>query len=304
MYGAWFIRLFGFQVRVRNRLAAFKRRVQLHFMKKRSGTEADMQTLRKFTALVPTLSQYNPHDALEQLRIQALSHGCRSLEAFYDLAATRPELLQGNLTFVGSHFFRGSVWPALRKACEAAFSGSGRDRIRIWCAGCASGKEVYSVLMLLLDLVPAERIELLATDYNQEMLRLCQDGVYSLRTIDEIPREYLRYTEKYRPEKGGRTEFSQRRQFRFRLQLRGLVQTRHLNLLVDPYPEGMDLILCRNVIKFFDGATRLQVQQGLARALNPGGLLVVSDEDLDKEGIRDPQSLGLRQIEGSCIYRK
>ena len=82
-----------------------------------------------------------------------------------------------------------------------------------------------------------------------------------------------------------------------------MCQLRQHNLLSDEYPDGFDLILCRNVVKFFEDGARFQVQNRLASSLNNGGFLVVSD-DLGRERIPDSESIGLTQIDNTCIYRK
>ena len=117
------------------------------------------------------------------------------------------------------------------------------------------------MLMLLLDLFPAEKIRLLASDYNREMLLRCREGRYPLSTIDEIPGKYRHYTEKYIPAGFEKADFAYRYQFRFREALRNIIETRQHNLLSDEYPGGFDLILCRNVIKFFEESARREVQK-------------------------------------------
>ena len=250
------------------------------------------------------MSEYNESKLLYRIYLKTLENGYSDLDTYLKRVSTDNDALQElreNLTFVSSHFFRGFIWPLLRDQCGAAFAM--RDNIKVWCAGCSSGKEVYSVLMMLKEALPGVTIELLATDYNQEMLRQCSEGVYSLRTIEEIPMKYWHFTEKYHSINTIKSDFSHLFQFRFVPELRGLVQTRHLNLLTDDYPCGFDLILCRNVIKFFGEDSKRAVQEKLARSLVRDGFLVVSDE-LEKEGINNPEGLGLKQVRNSCIYLK
>ena len=82
-----------------------------------------------------------------------------------------------------------------------------------------------------------------------------------------------------------------------------MVETRYLNLITDEYLKGFDLILCRNVIKFFTEDVKKEVHRKLSESLNEGGILVVSDE-LENEGIHEPEKLRLRQVNNSCIYCK
>ena len=260
-------------------------------------------SVAKFETLIPELKHYEPKQVSSRLCRQAFDNGFLSLGRYYNFVVSDKEglsSLRTNLTFLGSHFFRGDIWPRLREECQKSFQGTSKDKIRVWCAGCSEGKEVYSILMLLLDFLPAEKIELLATDYNTEMINKTRKGVYPLKLINEIPLEYRHNVEAYIPEE---LEDFKRLRIQIPSKLRDMCQIRHHNLISDEYPSGFDMILCRNVIKFFEDETKLEVQTKLASSLNDGGFLVVSD-DLERERILNPESIGLAQIDNTCIYRK
>lgn len=305
-YSLAFVRLFSFLVKMGNNFNKLRVRFGLRRMSRNPGNVSDWEAIDRFTELIPEMKYYNRSDALYQIRLRALANGYKNLGQWLQRVSSDPEdlrELKENLTFVGSHFFRGEVWPTLRQLLENMLSGGNKEKINVWCAGCSNGKEVYSVLMLLSDLVPLDKVSLLATDYNREMLRQCEAGVYSLRTIDEIPLRYWPFTEKYNEERKTKKDFSHLFQFRFVSRLRDLVQTRLVNLLMDDYPRGFDLIFCRNVIKFFENDSKRKVQERLAASVNPGGIIVVSDE-IEREGFPDPESLGLTRVGNSCVYIK
>ena len=305
-YSLAFVRLFSFLVKIGNNFNKLGLRFGLRRMSRNPGIISGWEAIDKFTELIPEMKYYNQSDALYQIRLRTLANGYYDLGKWLERVSSNPEdlrELRENLTFVGSHFFRGEVWPTLRQQLESMLSGNDKERINVWCAGCSNGKEVYSVLMLLSDLVPLDKVSLLATDYNREMLRQCEAGVYSLRTIDEIPLKYWPFTEKYNEGRGTKKEFSHLFQFRFVSRLRDLIQTRYVNLLTGDYPQGFDLVFCRNVIKFFENDSKRKVQERLAASVNPGGIIVVSDE-IEREGFPDPESLGLTQVDNSCVYIK
>lgn len=305
-YSLAFVRLFSCLVKIGNNYNKLRVRLGLRRMSRNPGSVSDWEAIDKFTELIPEMKYYNRSDALYQIRLRALANGYKDLGQWLERVSSDPEdlrELKENLTFVGSHFFRGEVWPTLKQQLERMLSGNDKERINVWCAGCSNGKEVYSVLMLLSDIIPLENVSLLATDYNREMLRQCEAGVYSLRTIDEIPLKYWPFTEKYHTGREAKRDFSHLFQFRFVPKLRELVHTRHVNLLTDDYPQGFDLILCRNVIKFFENDSKRKVQERLADSVNPGGIIVVSDE-IEREGFPDPESLGLTRVGKSCVYIK
>ncbi len=260
-------------------------------------------SIEKFAALIPEIKSYYYPQVNTQLCRRAIQSGFWSLDKFYRFVVSDQERLsklRHSLTFLGSSFFRGEIWPRLVEVCRDSFQNTSKEKIRIWCAGCSEGKEVYSILMVLLDFVPAEKIEIFATDYNCDRIEKSRKGIYPLRTIRMIPKEYRHYVNAYLPDKNAESESLK---LVIPARLKEMVQFKIHNLLSDEYPGGFDLILCRNVIKFFEKDVKSQVQGKLAASLNDGGYLVISD-DLVREGIHDPGAFGLIQLENTCIYRK
>ena len=305
-YSPLFTALFRRVVKIRNQFVNWKESFGVFRMRIRTKKNSEQESYKKLEGLIPNLESYNKRSLLRQLRFQSYRKGYRTLDDFYNALVSGKESLdtiKENVTYIGTHFFRGDVWPDLQKQCKEAFSDTKKEHINVWCAGCSSGKEVYSVLMLLLEVLPAKNISLLATDYNQEMIKRCKEGSYPLNTLTEIPGKYRYYTEKYIPEERKGLDLAHRYQFRFREDIRNKVSAQYLNLITDEFPTGFDLILCRNVMKFFKEDVRKEVQRKLSDSLNVGGFLVVSDE-LEKEGIQEPKALGLRRVSNTCIYYK
>ena len=264
-------------------------------------TVSDMAEYRKIRRLIPAAAGYHPGSVIRQLCLRSEEKGFSCLKDYYPYLMDHEEerlFWNDHLTYLGSHFFRGDMWPALSVACHEAFDGT--RPVRVWCAACSTGKEVYSVLMMLREFLPAECIRLLATDYNDEVLAQCAEGWYGSSNLAEIPERFHGFI---RP--GGRpreTGGTSRGGFCFREDLLSAVSTKHLNLLTDAYPEGFDLILCRNAIKFFRRREREKVQKRLTQSLSRGGLLMLSDED--SERIRRPAALGLTRLGDINLYRK
>ncbi len=150
-------------------------------------------------------------------------------------------------------------------------------RLRCWSAGCATGEEAYS-LAIMLRRLPIDarewRINILATDLNQEFLSRAGRGLYgewSFRDADEAFRA---------------THFTREGVLhRIRPEIAGMVRFARLNLVEDCYPSaatntvGFDLILCRNVFLYFRPALVNQVLARLRDSLLPGGWLVLGPND-------------------------
>ena len=150
--------------------------------------------------------------------------------------------------------------------------------------------------MALAEHVDPDRIEVLATDYNEELLERCRRASYSVSRLEEVPERYRHYL--CMSDTGKRFSFSD--------ELLGSVTVRHLNLLEDEYLEEFDLISCRNVIKFFARDAKARVLAGLASSLAPGGYLFLATNNFGSlmESIPRPAKLGLRRIGHTNIYQR
>lgn len=142
-------------------------------------------------------------------------------------------------------------------------------RIRIWCAACSSGQEPYSLAMLLTEAsakLAGWTVEIIATDISEEMLARCHKGWYSTFEVQRgLPADLQK---KYFTKDGDGWVISEK--------IRNMVKFRNFNLLQDPASiglHGLDLIFCRNVLIYFDEATRKTVFAGMARAMKANGYL-------------------------------
>ncbi len=157
------------------------------------------------------------------------------------------------------------VLPERARAAEDA----GRDRVRIWSAGCASGEEPSTVAMLWhLDVAPAHpglSLELVATDADAELIARAERGVYGPGSVRELPHR-LRDAALRREGTGFVVDPALRRGVTFR-------QEDFRRAM----PEGpFDVVLCRNSLLTYvdEGQHRPLLEQMIARLL-PGGALVV-----------------------------
>jgi chemotaxis protein methyltransferase CheR len=143
--------------------------------------------------------------------------------------------------------------------------------LRIWSAACASGEEPYSLAMVLLEGGhPTARGQILATDVSERALRKARAGVYGAWSLRHGPPPWAaRFLRGEVP----RVEVDP--------EVRGLVRFERHNLLADVAPEAdLDLVLCRNVLIYFEPDTVRSVLETLSRALRAGGLLLLAPVEL------------------------
>ena len=138
-------------------------------------------------------------------------------------------------------------------------------RPRVWSAGCATGEEAYTLAMILEDAGMPDA-PVLATDLSRPALRVAEIGSYRPWSV------------RGRPEALARLDVDGSR-YRVPERLRRRVQFRRLNLVVDDYPVGCDLIVCRNVLLYFTPEHVAAVGRKMAQALAPGGWIVTAATD-------------------------
>jgi chemotaxis protein methyltransferase CheR len=158
-----------------------------------------------------------------------------------------------------------------------------RGEATIWCAGCSTGEEPYSIMMSLAVAfgASASRIHLLATDVDTSVLEIAERGVYPLDRVDKLPPGYKeRFFLEGTASNAGFV--------RVRPELRKGIVFRQLNLLESTWTirGPVDAIFCRNVMIYFDKATQYLILERFASLLEPGGLLFAGhSENFTQAGI-------------------
>jgi chemotaxis protein methyltransferase CheR len=204
--------------------------------------------------------------------------GHQRLDDFIAELRSRPgsavnRLVTEALTINETSFFRDvSPFMALaERALPALIERRRSDRcIHLWSAACSTGQEPYSLALLIRERFPqlaGWTIRLIASDICARVLARARSGVYSQTEINRgLPaRMLVRYFEPL--EKG---------EWRLRDEIRELVDFRDLNLAM-PWPAmpPLDLVLLRNVLIYFDDATRREVLKRVRSAMHPEGFLLL-----------------------------
>jgi chemotaxis protein methyltransferase CheR len=215
------------------------------------------------------------------IRRTMAEHGFTDLVTFreaIDAGGPARATLLTELTIGETYFFRersqlefivDEILPAAARS-----AGWKESVLRVWSAGCATGEEPYSIAMMLRDREWATPVEIVGTDVSLARLAAAKRGTYtewSLRVTSQTIRE--RHFEE------------QHRQHQLRTEIRNAARFEPMNLAADDYPSmlagtrGADVILCRNVLIYFDEATVSAVAKRLLAALAPEGWLLLSATD-------------------------
>lgn len=146
---------------------------------------------------------------------------------------------------------------------------------KVWSAGCSTGEEAYSLAILLKEELDRKVITF-ATDFSERSLHAAQKGIYSLRRMRAYTSSYMI--------SGGRADFSNYyssddENAIINAQLkRNIVFAQH-NLVTDSTFNEFDLILCRNVLIYFNRELQEHVLTLLFQSLRPGGILILGDKE-------------------------
>jgi chemotaxis protein methyltransferase CheR len=220
--------------------------------------------------------------------------------------ATRAQLevLASHLTVGETYFFREKrSFEVLEEEIlpELIHSRRGTERrLRLWSAGCCTGEEPYSLAILLDRLIPDIldwQITILGTDLNPRFLRKARQGIYTQWSFRDTP---AWVKERYFAATGdGRYELVP--------EIRRRVTFSCLNLAEDAYPSlatntnGVDLVLCRNVLMYFVHAQAERVVEKLHRSLVQDGWLLVSSTETSQALFPPFTPVG---FPGVVFYRK
>lgn len=163
-------------------------------------------------------------------------------------------------------YFRKHIVPVLRNL----------PFIRIWHAGCSTGEEVYSMAILLHEEGLYDRTTLYATDMSEDVLHFAGQATYPLGKMKEYTKNYILA--------GGKDEFSKYYSTSddaaaFHSLLRSNIVFAQHNLVTDRSFNEFHVILCRNVMIYFDAELQSRVHQLIYDSLGQSGFLVLGDKE-------------------------
>lgn len=226
--------------------------------------------------------QYKVNYLKRRIAVRLRATGCESYSQYLGLLKKDPgeyaHLLR-ELTINVTQFFRdGDVYGRLRESVVPSLVEAkraiGSRTIRAWSAGCSSGEEAYSLAILIDEVLGADskrwNVRVLGTDYDDGCLAVARGGAYrDLKLPGDI--ELRRHFDVRRRESG--TEYS------VLDELKGRVRFRKQNLLEHQPKRHFDLVLCRNVLIYFDRQVQGRIIESLARSIIGEGYLVLGKSE-------------------------
>jgi len=161
------------------------------------------------------------------------------------------------------------------------------EKIRLWCAGCSTGQETYSLVMTILKVFPdvvSFDVKILSTDIDPIVVKKAKDGIYSRQDLsglrdNQIVEHFDQYGEKFQVKK----------------KLKEIVTFGILNLMDEfPMKGEFDVILCRNVAIYFERSIQEIVWTKILQRMSENGLLMIGhSERLYGEAAQNVDSVGV-----------
>lgn len=240
------------------------------------------ETIRKILKSLKgfNLDCYKDKCIKRRISIRIRATHSKTAEAYCELllnSESEQELLLKVLTIHVSHFFRNpstfeklrtDIFPGLFTRCNK----EGRRDLRLWSVGCAGGEEPYTLALILKDTFSAEmkgiNVSILATDVDAGTLEVAKTAAYNEDRLSEMSESI-------------KTRYFDRRESKYHLlpEIKKLVTFRQSDLYdIGTYVRS-DLIICRNVLIYFERSQQEKILEGFADAMPRGGILVLGKSE-------------------------
>ncbi len=194
------------------------------------------------------------------------------------------------LTINVSQFYRNpDQWEKFEKDMVPYLRGKYGDRLRIWSAACSTGDEPYTIAMILAKYIPLTKVEIYATDIDDDVLAFAQTGIYTDKSLSDLPKEYL--SKHFTRVDDKHYEISQ--------DIKKHIKFQKHNLLKDRYFTGINMIICRNVVIYFTDEAKDGVYRRFNQALTKDGILFIGST----EQILKANEIGFKNLQ-TFFYQK
>lgn len=192
------------------------------------------------------------------------------------------------ITINVTEFFRNpEIFEELRKKIESELMVK-ENNLKIWSAACSIGAEPYSIAMILDNLKIKGRHSILATDIDNTILERAKNGEYVNGEVKNVKSEYL---QKYFNKVNDKYIIDSK--------IKNMVTFKKHDLILDKYESGFDLIVCRNVVIYFNQDVKNEIYKKFSDSLKKGGLLFVGAT----ESIYNYKDYGFEKA-STFIYKK
>ena len=183
-------------------------------------------------------------------------------------------LLKDMLIEVTNFFRNPETFESLKETLKKTFflPNSQKDELRVWVTGCSTGEEVYSIGIILKELIDETgkslHIQMFGSDINMDAIETARKGVFPLEITEDVDAKRL---DKYfiRQENG----------YKVKKEIREMVVFAPHDVIRDPPFIHLDLLSCRNLLIYFEPVLQRRVLETFSTALNPNGIMLLGESE-------------------------
>ena len=237
------------------------------------------------------LSAYKPEQLNRRIGSLMTRNKIESLEDYAEVIKKNSEQRQKFLDFITinvTEFYRNpELFVELEETIKREILSKSKN-ISVWSAACSIGCEPYSMGMILKKINPNGTNKILATDIDNTILNRAKLGEYVEAEIKNINIEEIN---KYFSKKDDKYYIDD--------QIKSMVNFKKHDLILDKYESNLDLILCRNVVIYFNNDIKEEIYKKFSESLKRGGLLFIGAT----ESIYKYKEFGFNKL-STFIYQK
>lgn len=248
-----------------------------------AGKKSDQDAMQSIIGLLQKqtrhdFSQYRPSTLNRRMQRRLVIHGLSDLTEYARMLADNPQevdLLFNEVLIGVTDFFRDpEVWAHLSETAIPELLGREETgpELRVWCVGCSTGEEAYSLAMTLVEAMSDQsrnfKLKIFATDVSQDGIARARRGEYPLSIESNVgERRLARFFSK------------QEDYYRVNQSIRDQVLFAQHDVILDPPFTKLDLISCRNLLIYFDPQLQRSLLPLFHYSLRPGGLLLLGNSE-------------------------
>lgn len=238
------------------------------------------------------LNAYKERQMRRRIDTLISRHSMKSYDEFVTSIKNDEKLFEefvNYLTINVSEFYRNpEQWKILDEEIIPSLIEKYGTNLKIWSAACSTGDEPYSLVMAFSKHMPVNKIKVVATDIDNQVLDKARMGLYNAKSIAGVPEEFKK---KYFKQIGPSFQISD--------EIKRQVEFKKHNLLKDAYQTGCHLIVCRNVVIYFTDEAKDEIYMKFNKSLVNGGMLFIGST----EQISNYKQLGYNRLK-SFFYTK
>ena len=239
------------------------------------------------------LNMYKERQMKRRIESLIARKGYKGFQDFYKGMEQDDKLLRAFVSYLTinvSQFYRNPVqWENYEKEIIPYLRSNYGDKLTIWSAACSTGDEPYTIAMIISKYIPLDKVHIIATDIDEDVIAFAKEGVYPEKSLTDLPKEYL--DKHFKKVDASHYQISD--------EIKKCVEFKKHNLLEDTFFSNIHMIVCRNVVIYFTDEAKDEIYRKFNKSLVANGILFIGST----EQIMHSKDLGFSSLR-TFFYKK